>query len=240
MKALAREQGFMEPASETTEQHRLRAAEISGGISSDRIYSTIEGALVERGLGGNILDYGAGIGNLTRRLLALRRFDRVCAADILEPPPDLAGAVEWIQQDLHSPIPNHDARFDVIIAAETIEHLENPRFVTREFFRLLRPGGTAFVSTPNNESWRSILALLVRGHFVAFSDSCYPAHITALVRKDFSRIFMEAKFGAPEFRFTDDGGIPAKPSITWQSVSFGLLRGLRFSDNVIAIAEKPR
>lgn len=219
--------------------HRMHAAEASGGISSDKIYSVIERIVEKNGLRGSVLDYGAGIGNLTRRLLRLGLFNRVSAADILKVPPDLAGIVEWIEQDLNSCIPDHDARFDVIIAAEVIEHLENPRLMIRELFRLLRPAGTAIISTPNNESWRSILALIVRGHFVSFTDTSYPAHITPLLRKDLSRIFLEAKFEQPLFCFTDDGGLPAKPNITWQTVSFGLLRGVRFSDNIIAIAKKP-
>ena len=153
-------------------------------------------------------------------------------------PNDLVGRTEWIEQDLNMAIPNHDNRFDVIVAAEVVEHLENPRFMIREIFRLLRPGGTAIVSTPNNESWRSLLSLFFRGNFVAFTETSYPAHITALLRQDFSRIFLESKFSPPRFYFTDHGGLPGRPAITWQRLSFGLLRGLRFSDNIIALAKK--
>ena len=151
---------------------------------------------------------------------------------------DLA-AVEWIEQDLNDPMRGHDAAFDVVIAAEVIEHLENPRFTMREIFRLLRPGGTALITTPNNESWRSLIALILRGHYVAFGDTSYPAHITALLRKDLTRIFQEAGFPAPMFHFTNDGGIPGEPALTWQRISFGLLRGLPFSDNILAEAKKP-
>jgi len=84
-----------------------------------------------------------------------------------------------------------------------------------------------------------LLALLIRGHFVAFTESCYPAHITALLREDLKRIFVEAGLIAPAFRFTDVGGLPGKPSVSWQQMSAGLLKGLRFSDSVIDIAQKP-
>jgi 2-polyprenyl-3-methyl-5-hydroxy-6-metoxy-1,4-benzoquinol methylase len=147
--------------------------------------------------------------------------------------------VNWIKQDLNGPIQGYDGAFDVIIAAEVIEHLENPRFTVREICRLLRPGGTAIVTTPNNESCRSLVALLVRGHYAAFGELSYPAHITALLRKDLTRIFTEAELSAPEFNFTNQGGIPGKPNVAWQQVSFGLLRGLRFSDNLLAVATKP-
>lgn len=218
-------------------EHRIMAAELSGGISSDRIYSAIERIIVARGLNGAVLDFGAGVGNLTRRLLTMDRFIQVSAADAIHKPAGF-DAVNWIEQDLNEPIPGHDSAFDVVIAAEVIEHLENPRATMRQICRLLRAGGTAIVTTPNNESWRSLVALLVRGHYAAFGEASYPAHITALLRRDFTRICQEAKFLPPTFHFTDDGGIPGKPGLRWQKVSLGLLRGLRFSDNLIAVADK--
>ncbi len=218
----------------------MAAAEATRGISSDSIYRAVQRVIVDRDLRGKALDFGAGAGQLTRELLAMDRFAQVSAADIMPAPPEFAGKIEWIQQDLNLPLENHDAAFDVVISAEVIEHLENPRSMMRDLYRLVRPGGTVIVTTPNNESWRALLALLFRGHFVSFGDTAYPAHIVALLRKDFERIFREAKFDTPEFHFNDDGGLPRLPSVTWQSVSFGLLRGLRFSDTVIAVATKPR
>lgn len=221
-------------------EHRAKAAELSKGTSGNAIYALIERVIAERGLSGSILDYGAGIGYFTRRLLALQRFHSVSATDIMSAPPGLSGQVEWIEQDLNAPLPGRDDTFDVVVAPEVIEHLENPRFMIREIFRILRPGGTAIVTTPNNESWRSLIALLVRGHFTEFGESGYPAHITALLRKDFVRIFQEASFPAPDFCYTNSGGVPGHPTVvSWQQISFGLLKGRRYSDNILAIATKP-
>src|ERR1700733_1000621 len=229
----------MSQTSAAIREHRAKAAELSGGTSSNAVYDLIERVLAKKQLVGKILDYGAGVGQLTRRLVDLQRFDSVSAADIMRVPSDLRGKVEWIEQDLNAPLADHADAFDVVVAAEVIEHLENPRFMIREIFRILRPGGMAIVTTPNNESWRSLISLLVRGHYMAFGDSGYPAHITALLRKDLTRMFQEASFPAPDFRFTDSGGFPGKPIVSWQQVSFGALRGLRYSDNLLAIARKP-
>jgi 2-polyprenyl-3-methyl-5-hydroxy-6-metoxy-1,4-benzoquinol methylase len=217
---------------------RMRAAESSGGISNDEIYAAIERVISEKDLRGSVLDYGAGVGNLSRRLLALNRFKIVTGADIMSCAPELVGRINWVQQDLSQSLPNRDEEFDVVIAAETIEHLENPRFTMREIFRVLKGGGWAIITTPNNESFRALLALVLRGHYVAFGDSCYPAHITALLRKDLTRIFREAGFCEPEFSFSGEGSIPGMPSLTWQTFSLGFLRGVRFCDNIIAIAQK--
>ncbi len=220
------------------EAARRYAAECSGGKSSEAIYGAILKAVADFDLRGSVLDFGAGVGSLTRLLQQCECFSPIAAADLMPKPADLE-SVWWICADLNNPLPVARETFDAVIVAEVIEHLENPRALARELFRILKPGGTAIVSTPNNESWRSVLSLLVRGHYVAFCDGSYPAHITALLRKDIERIFCEAGFYTPHFIFSDCGGIPGKPIVSWQDVSAGLLKGVRFSDNVITICRKP-
>jgi 2-polyprenyl-3-methyl-5-hydroxy-6-metoxy-1,4-benzoquinol methylase len=217
---------------------RRQAAYASGGTSEDYIYSLILSVVSELNLGGRILDYGAGVGNLVRRLVDLKIFDEVHAADIMAMPEDLHGVV-WSQQDLNTPLMGYDDYFDVIVSAEVIEHLENPRAMVRDLYRICKPGGHLLVTTPNNESIRALCALLVRGHFVLFGDSNYPAHISALLRKDLTRIFEEAGFEQPSFRFTAKGAVPGLTCLAWQRLSLGLLRGVRFSDGVLAFARKP-
>jgi 2-polyprenyl-3-methyl-5-hydroxy-6-metoxy-1,4-benzoquinol methylase len=220
-------------------QRRLEAAAAAQGVSWDEgIYSLIEEIAADYSLSGKVLDYGAGIGNLSRRLVTTGRFTEVCAADIIAAPPRLDG-ITWLSQDLNEPLAGYDEYFDAIVASEVVEHLENPRAMLRDLFRMCRPGGHAIVTTPNNESVRSLVALVVRGHFVYFDKGWYPGHIVALLRKDLTRIFCEAGFEPPAFRFTRAGSLPGSPSRTWQQISFGTLGGVRFSNNLAAIARKP-
>jgi 2-polyprenyl-3-methyl-5-hydroxy-6-metoxy-1,4-benzoquinol methylase len=217
---------------------RLVASEQSMGISEEAIYAVIERRLQELPADGDALDFGAGTGQLTRRLLDSGRFRSVTAADLFPRAGGLPADVSWVQTDLNDRLPLVEASFDLVVAAEVIEHLENPRAICREIFRLLRPGGRVVISTPNNESWRAIVALVVRGHFVAFGPTSYPAHITALTRVDLERALAEAGFREPAFAFTDSGGIPGLPSRSWQSILGRHARGLRFSDNVVVTARK--
>jgi len=45
-----------------------------------------------------------------------------------------------------------DGHFDVIVSFETLEHVENPEALLKEFHRLLSPGGRIIVSVPNDWS----------------------------------------------------------------------------------------
>jgi 2-polyprenyl-3-methyl-5-hydroxy-6-metoxy-1,4-benzoquinol methylase len=219
-------------------QQRRQAAVQSGGISEEAIYAALERRLAETGASGDVLDFGAGTAQLTRRLHGSNRFRSVTGADLYPRATDLPPEIEWLVGDLNDTLPVAASSFDVVIAAEVIEHLENPRAVCREIFRLLRPGGQALLSTPNNESWRSVIALVFRGHFVAFGNTSYPAHITALTRLDLARALSETGFQDVAFSFSEVGGIPGSPNRTWQSLLGERARGVRFSDNVIATARK--
>jgi SAM-dependent methyltransferase len=47
------------------------------------------------------------------------------------------------------PLPFRDGAFDAVFAGELIEHLPDPRSGVAEFRRVLRPGGTLILTTPN-------------------------------------------------------------------------------------------
>jgi SAM-dependent methyltransferase len=66
---------------------------------------------------------------------------------------DRAGEVphqQWGVFDA-SELPFGDAVFDALFAGEVIEHVPDARLTLREWWRVLKPGGIAIVTTPNRE-----------------------------------------------------------------------------------------
>jgi SAM-dependent methyltransferase len=139
-------------------------------------------------------------------------------------------------------VPLPDGVADVVVCAETIEHVENPRLLVRDLARLARPGGYLFVTTPNQLSLASVLCLLGRGQFQWFqaSPGLYPAHITALLPIDLERIAAECGLEDIAIDYSGTGRVPfsARPWPAGVGAAHGA-RGRLFSDNVLVRARKP-
>jgi 2-polyprenyl-3-methyl-5-hydroxy-6-metoxy-1,4-benzoquinol methylase len=219
---------------------RVAAAERTGGVSSGSVYDAAWRQVAPRAKG-DVLDFGAGTGSLASRLAGEPAVTSVTAVDLAahasDPPVDAAVArkIRWLTADLNASLPLADASFDLIVAVEIIEHLENPRATAREWRRLLRAGGTLVMSTPNVESIRSVLSLFARGHHAAFTGKSYPAHITPLTGTDVRHVLAEAGFTDVQVSWSNFGLVPTF-SLSWQALSAGLLGGMRFSDNLVAVA----
>lgn len=207
------------------------------GLSGHEIYSTCSSLLKELNLTGSILDYGSGKGQFLK-LAHSQKFRNLTGTDIMPRPDDLPQEISWTQTDLNEELPFEKESFDVIVALEVIEHLENPRHMMRVLNKLLKPGGHLILSTPNNHSWRSIMTFIVRGHFVSFLERDYPAHITALTKIDLKRLVEEQNLKFVRFDFIPKGLIPGLKGLTWQKISGGLLQGERYSDNIFIVARK--
>jgi len=58
------------------------------------------------------------------------------------------GGFGWVVGDAH-PLPFRDSTFDGLFAGELVEHLPDPVAGVDEFRRVLKPGGTLVLTTPN-------------------------------------------------------------------------------------------
>ena len=219
------------PDTSVVPDFRRSAIAAAAGTSGPPIYELVRRMLDSAGVGGAVIDFGAGTGSLTRALAASGRFTSVTGLDALPRPASLDSSVAWLECDLNNDV-SLPRSFDVVVCAEVIEHLENPRATFRSFAKVLLPGGTLVLTMPNQESLRAYAALLFGGHFASFRGNSYPAHITALLRLDLERICAETGFEAPAFSWSNIGGLPARPRVTWQQLTASLARGRLFSDNI--------
>lgn len=215
---------------------RAEASEQSLGMSHPVIHDTVWKTLAKKNLKyATALDVGAGRGEFVS-FLSKKTDWKLYGVDLMY---SKIPNVEWFVQDLNRNLQFQDEKFDLVSCIEVVEHVENPRKLVREMYRILRPGGLMVLSTPNNQSWRAILSYIFREHFVAFTASSYPAHITAVNRADLSRMCNEAGFIDVQFEYTNSGALPKWTHVSWQSVSANRLRGMRFSDNIVCCAQKP-
>jgi SAM-dependent methyltransferase len=97
---------------------------------------------------GDALDLGAGDG----RLGADIRADRLTVADVsavaLERARRRLPEVRAVELSPDAPLPLPDASFDLVLSAETIEHVRDVQRFLSEVRRVLRPGGTFALTTP--------------------------------------------------------------------------------------------
>jgi len=101
------------------------------------------------GSAGRALDLGCGDGRLTALLdageLTAADVSGVALARARERLPRTAALVE-LEPD--APLPFDDGSFDLVLCAETIEHVRDVQLLLSEIRRVLRPGGRLALTTP--------------------------------------------------------------------------------------------
>lgn len=113
------------------------------------------------------LDIGSGHGDLIA--LMKGRFQvhsQACDyTDKLMELPDVTVRVADLNKE---PIPFENDRFDLITFTEVVEHLEHYRETLREIFRVLKPGGSLVLTTPNILNMKSRMRFLFFGFYNLF------------------------------------------------------------------------
>jgi SAM-dependent methyltransferase len=104
----------------------------------------------------DLLDLGAGAG-IVPQMSFRGRAKMVCGVDpderVMENP-----FLDEAKVGMGDAIPYPDRRFDVVIADNVLEHLDDPERVFREIARVLRPGGLFLSKTPNALHYVPIMA----------------------------------------------------------------------------------
>jgi len=114
---------------------------------------------------GRVLDLGCASGALGAALRARGAY----VVGVENDPEYAARARERLDQvveaDLEALDPVPLGRFDVLVAGDVLEHLQDPWTVLRRFAGIVEPDGTVVVSLPNVRHWETIFAIAVQGRF---------------------------------------------------------------------------
>lgn len=193
-----------------------------------------------------VLDAGAGQGALSNKLHKMGFKVSACDVDDKQ---FLAPRIKCKKSNLNIKFPYKDNTFDIIIALELIEHLENPWNFVREARRVLKHNGLIFLSTPNVSHISSRIFYLLFGTFLYFWSERYRrsnGHINPLFIWELKNILASADFKIRKILYNEGKLISLfKPFIKNRRLFLGtpisfsyLPKNSLFGENVIFVAQK--
>lgn len=137
------------------------------------------------------LDLGCGDGRLTQLLPA----ERVTAADVsaraLERARKRLPRARIVELEPDAALPLEDSSFDLVLCAETLEHVRDVQLLLSEARRVLRRGGTLALTTPAHGRATALVAL-VRGWGHVFDP--FSPHLHFFDRRTLARVLDEHGF----------------------------------------------
>jgi 2-polyprenyl-3-methyl-5-hydroxy-6-metoxy-1,4-benzoquinol methylase len=159
---------------------------------------------------GSLLDVGAGRGRFTE-YFAKSGFQ--CVA--IEPNPQYAREIEAragvpvlkknLEDIAEDEVPF--APFDVVLMAQVIEHVLNPKVFVRRATALMRPGSVQIVTTPNFESLLIRLLRTREGHI------CPPIHLNFFTKRALRYLVEQCGFQTAWIR--------TQSALTWKTAIAG-------------------
>lgn len=141
----------------------------------------------------DVLEIGTGTGTMLHALL-----DRGCRARGVELRQDLIDeAKRWYGADLPvervtgTALPFPDAAFDVVISLDVFEHIPDSDAHLREVTRVLRPGGSYLLQTPNK--WANALFETIRWRSFKWREDHCSLHTLRQLRTRLARHGFEVR-----------------------------------------------
>lgn len=144
------------------------------------IFKEINGIhIIKNGTGKTAIEFGCALGAASRVLSDFGY--KVTATDVsnyaVKKAKKFSPDIKFIQQDIQNQLKSKK-QFDLAIAFDVIEHLEQPEKAIKNMFNLIEKGGVVICSTPNDYKYAREI----------------PSHINVKSPLEWQRIFTKAGF----------------------------------------------
>ena len=146
---------------------------------------------------GRALDLGAGDGRLAAELNASELVLADVSAVALERASRRLPEAATVGLEPDVPLPLEDSTFDLVLCAETLEHVRDVQLLLSEARRVLRPGGTLALTTPAHGRGTGLAVLA--GGFERKFDPRSP-HLRFLTRRSLRQLLSEMGFDVRSLR----------------------------------------
>lgn len=168
-------------------EREIDAASLAG-IQSKRSYKQLLCQFIlSLPQGARLLDAGCGSGKTARIVQALRPDIRIAAIDMSDVREHLPAGVEFVQGSVEDLAGAYQpGSFDAVICQHVFEHLLYPDALASGIFSMLKPGGRAFIETPN---WTRMLVPF--SHLFFWGDY---THVRPFSRRTMHRLLDEHGF----------------------------------------------
>lgn len=142
---------------------------------------------------GTILEAGCGAAAFTPYLAQCTNHMRACdiSSEQIKKNSEAFPDIHFFTQDLGSSLACETDSMDIIWCSEVLEHLFDPAYAVREFYRVLKPEGKLLVTVPYHGGFKNILIALFKWneHFSADNP-----HIRFFTKKTISNVVNKAGF----------------------------------------------
>ena len=152
---------------------------------------------------GKVLDVGCSSGLLSERIRALGHY--VVGVDVADHPDVRARVDDFVVWDLDQGLPDLGGEFDVVVAADVIEHVRHPDELLARCAQVLAPSGRIIVSTPNFGHWYARTRVLTGTFDYDRRGILDEGHVRLFGRRGLLRTIREAKLSVEDLRYT---GLP--------------------------------